>query len=175
MKTGFRTLIVVISMLAAPAAAQAGVVHKWIDTDGVTHYSDRPPESPPSSLTQIEVPENDAGGGENRDYYSIANQWQRMHRERLELEKIRLERASLDATRQAAEPTVIVIDETHDRGHVAIYRPHRHQRHRNEKKFRPRAADNGPPGGTPRNWLDQQRRGGFYRPSSRTGLYKFGY
>ncbi|NLG77928.1 MAG: DUF4124 domain-containing protein [Xanthomonadaceae bacterium] len=37
-----RTALILLAMLAAPALAGAQTVWKWVDEQGVTHYSDRP-------------------------------------------------------------------------------------------------------------------------------------
>ncbi len=103
------------------ALAQASVVHKWIDADGVTHYSDEPPAASVTDLEQIELPTPPARApGEPEDaYYSIANQWQRMHRERIELEKARAER-DRDAGNTPRRGDTIVIKLPESRPAVAI-------------------------------------------------------
>ena len=97
--------------IVTPASAAA--VHKWIDADGVTHYSDQPPDSVDTTL--IELPEPTAlktageDGGLADDYYSIPNQWQRMNQERIERERLNLERERARAARQTAAPTATVV------------------------------------------------------------------
>lgn len=73
------------------ASIEAEVVHKWVDADGVTHYSDEPPPATVTGLEQIELPATPPrAADENADrYYSISSQWQRMRRERIELERAR--------------------------------------------------------------------------------------
>ncbi len=92
-------ILIVSACLAVPV--QAELVHKWVDADGVTHYSDDPPATDATQATSIEVP---APGSRTThpqdDYYSIANQWQRMHRERLERDRIALEKAKVKAARE---------------------------------------------------------------------------
>lgn len=115
--------------------AQAAVVHKWVDADGVTHYSDQAPEPSTTQVTMIEVAETRSVKG-NNDFYSIVNQWQRMHKERIEYEKLKLEQAKQKAAQQSATPQIVYINEpparqvtyaypgAHNRNHY--YKGHRH-------------------------------------------------
>jgi hypothetical protein len=85
-----------ISIVLLPA--YAGVVHKWVDEKGITHYSDAAPVADTSEMTQIELPRTtQATAGAQDGYYSIANQWERMLRERLERAKLKLEHGRLKA------------------------------------------------------------------------------
>lgn len=94
-----RTILIITACLALPV--QAEIVHKWVDADGITHYSDDPPAADAAQATSIEVPAAGARATHPQDdYYSIANQWQRMHRERLERDKIALEKARVRAARE---------------------------------------------------------------------------
>ncbi len=96
------TILVVGACLVVPA--QAEIVHKWVDADGVTHYSDEPPAADAAEAISIEVPASASRANRaQNDYYSIANQWQRMHRERLERDKIALEKARVRAAREESE------------------------------------------------------------------------
>ncbi len=129
MNTGLlKSILLLCACLVLPA--QADIAHKWVDADGVTHYSDEPPADAAAPATAIELP---AAGrratSPGDDYYSIANQWQRMHQERLERDRIALEKARLRAAREAAgsespppaQPRYVV--ETH--GRVYPRRPYR--------------------------------------------------
>ncbi len=128
-------------MSCALLPAQAAVVHKWVDADGITHYSDQAPEPSTTQVTLIEVPETrSVKGNMNNDFYSIVNQWQRMHKERIEHEKLKLEQAKLKAAQQSATPQFVYINEPpakqvvyaypgayyrrHNRSHY--YKGHRH-------------------------------------------------
>ena len=93
----------------------ATVVHKWVDANGITHYSDTPPEITPVQLTQIEVPDVVVTADKTTsDYYSIANQWQRLHRERLERDRLALERAKQEVARQPPEPEVVYVERPYE-------------------------------------------------------------
>ena len=93
---------------ASGFAAQAGVVHKWVDADGTTHYSDEAPIDAQLQVNRIEIDESEQAAVKSTDdYYSIANQWKRMHRERLERDRIALEKARLRASKQVVERVVV--------------------------------------------------------------------
>lgn len=138
--------------LSLPAAAAE--VHKWVDADGVTHYADTPPASDAAAVTRLDVTV-EASTRDKGDYYSIANQWARMHRERLERERIALEKARLEAARQAQRAEVVYVEKPAADNRYAVklfpgrwyrhadhrgshYRFGRH--HRNPRHFKPRAT-----------------------------------
>ncbi|MEQ8230319.1 MAG: DUF4124 domain-containing protein [Gammaproteobacteria bacterium] len=94
-------------------AVDAVTVHTWVDDDGVRHYADAPPAAEgtavPAEQFEIETaPAADAAA----DYYSIANQWERLRAEReaqaareLERERMRRESALAEqAIEQQAAP-----------------------------------------------------------------------
>ncbi len=113
-----------ISMILLPA--YAGVVHKWVDEKGITHYSDEAPVANTSEMMQIESPANtQATAGTQGDYYSIANQWERMHRERLERTKLKLEKDRLKAAKRKDEPDRIYIREPEETRYVTLYNGYR--------------------------------------------------
>ena len=116
------TVALLLSGFAAPI--DAAVVHKWVDADGVTHYSDEPP-APTTEFERIDLPAAPprAAVGDD-DYYSIANQWQRMHRERIELERTRVERPRAKGADSRRIDT-IVIQVSESRPSVAILPRHR--------------------------------------------------
>lgn len=78
-------------MFSCFSTANAADIFKWVDEDGVTHFSQTPPESGTQSQT-LEMPvfpppaQNPAD-----DYYSIANQAKRLETSRLAIEKNRFE------------------------------------------------------------------------------------
>ena len=145
-------LALAVVCLSLPAAAAE--VHKWVDENGVTHYSDAPPPAAETAVIRIE-PAHGTGGAGKDGYHSIANQWARMHRERLERERIKLEKARIEAARQAARTEVVCVEKPaaekryavtlfpgrwyrhagHRGSHYRVGRHHRHPRH-----FKPRAT-----------------------------------
>ena len=97
----------------------ADTVHKWVDVNGVTHYSDELPSNEINTVTQINLPVySTSNSNVEDDYYSIANQWMRVHEQRLALEKIKLEKAKQKAALRPVEPQIIVVNETNRRGMV---------------------------------------------------------
>ena len=152
----------------ASMPATAGMVHKWVDAKGITHYSDTPPEITPAQLTQIEVP--DVVGTTDKtasDYYSIANQWQRLHRERLERERLALERAKQKAARQPPAPEIVYVERPDETSRQVIYLGTSRLRHRNYRA-RDRAG---------RHYRHGHRKpvGGIRRSGSHRGRSNLGY
>lgn len=79
-----RNLIVTfpIILCAFFSAAHAVTVHKWTDANGVTHFSDEPaPHGTVSDTLSLEKLDTNSAAT-NEDFYSIANQWQRLKAER---------------------------------------------------------------------------------------------
>jgi hypothetical protein len=102
-----RCLLLIVAG-GASIYANAATIHKWVDEKGVTHYSDSAPGTTGTTVTQIEIDTRDVaaqatdrGAG---DYYSIANQWQRMNQERLQRQQFELQRAAQSIEAQATRP-----------------------------------------------------------------------
>ena len=120
--------IAILLLMFAASPASAAVIHKWVDDRGVTHYSDEAP-SADSQATKIDLPESGpAEGRPSDDYYSIANQWARLHKERLEREKIRLQEEQAKV-RQKPAVTNIYVEEENKKGYPLIFRKPRHKKH----------------------------------------------
>ena len=114
--------------------AYAGAVHKWIDADGVTHYSDTAPESPATQVSMIDIPErNPVKTSVDNDYYSIRNQWQRLHKERLEQQKLELEKDRQKAALQSTTPEVVYVRESHEKRYGVAYLGSFHHRYRQRR------------------------------------------
>ena len=138
-----QTLFLILSCALPPAYAT--VVHKWVDADGVTHYSDKAPAPGTTQVSMIDVPEsNSINDGVKNDYYSIKNQWQRVHQERLEREKLKLEKARQEAAQQATTPQVVYISESHEKQYGIAYfgsfhhrygYNHRHKKYKRHRGF----------------------------------------
>ncbi len=117
-------LLAVALLALAAVDGNAAVAHKWLDTDGVTHYSDAPPPTPTADFERLDLPTAPSRAAVHDAYYSIANQWRRMHRERIELERVRAE--SLRDTRvESRGSDTIVIQVPDSRPSVAILPRHR--------------------------------------------------
>ena len=126
-----RKKLIILSLAGcALIPAQATVIHKWVDADGVTHYSDEAPATTETPVTLIDVPANGADPeAVADDYYSITNQWERMNRERIEREKLNLEKARLEAARQSSAPQVVYVNEPAETRYVIAYPRLLHRKH----------------------------------------------
>ena len=125
--------ILVTAVLLASAAfscAQADAILKWVDARGVTHYSDRPPASATIQTTQLDIDTGRDGTASSAskpdDYYSIANQWQRMSQEGLQRRQFELQRAAISASIENSKRPVQV--EAESKRYVGIYYKRRHHR-----------------------------------------------
>lgn len=134
-----------LACLAAPL--QAEMIHKWVDADGVTHYSDAPPAGRETEATGIELPAAASRVAEpQNDYYSIDRQWQRMRQERLERDRIALEKARIEAVRQAraAAPAAPAARQPGYAVSRPVYFKHRHRFSR--PRAQPASKRPAPPG-----------------------------
>ena len=131
-----------------------------------SHYSDEPPPTARSPVTLIDVPES-RGIGQKGDYYSIANQWARMHRERIELDRIRLEQDRLKAAQpaQAARTEVVYIEKPAAETRYVVLHKHKWRRHHGHHG---KAHRHGKPTrfGMPQRQRPQTSRAslGYYKP-----------
>jgi len=133
-----QSLVILLGYITLPA--QAAVVHKWIDADGVTHYSDTAPGSSSAQVSLTEIPERNLLKTEiDSNYYSIRNQWQRLYKERLEKQKLELEKARQKAAFKAAAPQVVYVNESHEKQYAIGYLGSLHRRYghnRWQKKYK---------------------------------------
>ena len=141
MNRSFTLLIVVIFMSSILLPAYATSVYKWVDTNGITHYSDEAPASSTTQVTLFEVPtiHTLAVDAEN-NYYSITNQWMRLHKERIEREKIELEKAKQKAPQSPVSPQIVYVNEPSEKRYVAAYpgffqRRHGHRRFHDKSRY----------------------------------------
>ena len=136
------TLLAATIALIFLAPAAAGVVHKWVDDEGITHYSDEIPLSIQTPVTRIEIPAAPAAAGDSTSgQYSIANQWRRMHQERIELDKLALEKTRLKAAPQQTTE-VVYVEQPRESRYLLTYPGFRYRRHghnRSHYKYGPRA------------------------------------
>lgn len=140
MKKVIPTFFVVTIFFIVSLSAYADQVHKWVDEKGVTHYSDKAPTSSTTQITLIEVPAKHTSAIDvEKDYYSITNQWMRIHEERLEREKIKLERAKLKAVQRPPTPQVVYLNEPNEDRYVVGYPYFYHRKH---KYYRNRHGSN---------------------------------
>jgi hypothetical protein len=136
--------------------ALADAVYRWVDAEGVTHFSETPPADAAGPVHVLDLPPAPPASQETDDYYSVANQAARMEASRLERERVRAEQlraeAALREAKAAATPEPSVPEEPeaipvfryrhyHYPGYAPPVYDYRHDRHRP-----PRAI---PPGGWP--------------------------
>jgi hypothetical protein len=143
MASSITPAIVASLLLCSSSTANAAIVHKWIDADGVTHYSDEAPISDETPVTLIDVEASATVSKDTEaakdDYYSILKQWQRMHRERSERDRLNLEKARLKAMQTPAEPQVVYVNEPEQKRYVTAYPGFFHRKsghHRFHRKFK---------------------------------------
>lgn len=111
--------------------AYAGSIHKWVDAQGVTHYSDQLPKSFANAnhdaVKQIDVLDSYSSSNRysenNNDYYSISNQWARMREERVERKQLQLEKAKQKVAQQAVVPQVVYVNHGEDDRSRNLYYP----------------------------------------------------
>jgi hypothetical protein len=131
-------LVILTSCAFVPVSAT--VVLKWVDADGLTHYSDEAPDPSTTPVTKIDVPEtSSAESNVGNNFYSIKNQWQRLHKERIEYEKLKLEKAKQEAAQQSAKPQIVYIKDPYEKRYVVAYPGsyyRRHNRGRYHKKHK---------------------------------------
>lgn len=122
------TFVLLSSCIFLPVSS--AVVHKWVDEKGVTHYSDAAPETPATMVTKIDLRNRKpTKASVKNDYYSIKNQWQRLHKERLEQEKLKLEQIRQEAALRSAEPQVVYINAPQEKQTAVVYQGLLHPRH----------------------------------------------
>ncbi len=111
------------------SVVHAGTIHKWVDENGVTHYSDQAPLNNPISTNQIDVSNVYSDSDYKENYYSITNQWARMREERLERKKLQLEKvkqkAALKQAQAALVPHVVYLNQEEERSSRVYYPAYR--------------------------------------------------
>lgn len=133
--------VTILLLVSFPVLAEHA--HKWVDENGVTHYSDEVPNHSASEVRLIELPVTHSKTVDvEKDYYSISNQWMRVHEERIAREKIKLEKAKVKASQRPAEPSIVYVNEPEDRYVVGYPYHFRHKyKHRNKDKHKRRHRD----------------------------------
>ena len=131
-------------LVSGPAVLQAAAIHKWVDEKGVTHYSDEPPPTAAVDSTQLDITTGKARDAEGaaasaeEDYYSIANQWQRMQREQALRQQREIERAAIQADHAQAQASQAQqyyrYDDDYRRGRYVIAYPYRYKKHRKHRR-----------------------------------------
>ena len=68
---GIACLLVVLGGLLGSASLAAEPVYRWLDADGVTHFSQRPPPPGAVGVTVQEAPTYQAAPDPDADYWSV--------------------------------------------------------------------------------------------------------
>jgi hypothetical protein len=112
--------------------AYAATVHKWVDDKGITHYADSPPPALETDVTQVKIssPGTDKATVSKQpgNYYSIANQWQRIQQEGQQRMQLELERAKLKQDRSPRQAPVLQDSQTDNNRYVVVYPKRFHRR-----------------------------------------------
>jgi hypothetical protein len=82
-------LLAIIMPVTAPCAGQA---YRWIDSRGVTHFSDAPPDGGVDSRAVVLERARPLPPGVAPDFYSIPNQARRLQQSRLEMDRSKAEK-----------------------------------------------------------------------------------
>ncbi len=142
----FPTLFVATLFAMTLMPVYADQVHKWVDDKGVTHYSDKAPVSSASQVTVVEVSAMYSTTTDvEDDYYSITNQWMRIHKERIEREKIKLEKAKQRAAQRPVAPQVVYLNDPYEGrygvGYPFYFYNNKYRRHRSHGNSNRRFRD----------------------------------
>ena len=117
--TGFRLCIIAVSATSWLATAQATEVFRWVDENGVVHFSDSAPEHVEAEslvLNDSTPPDYDP----LEDPYSILNQAERLRDARVRLEEERESRQAETAARRDTGPPPAYDDPYY----ASYYRPY---------------------------------------------------
>ena len=108
--------------------ALAGPIYTWTDSNGVTHFSETPPQNEAIESTALEVQRTPARSVYPDDnYFSVIRQAERMQSRRLENEKLKAERqkAEAEARRALAEANAAnqpyVPNDYYDNRYIPVY------------------------------------------------------
>ena len=94
-----RALLLCAAVLGLSTTSQAVTVHTWIDSEGVRHFADGPPQDQVPS-NEIIITDSAPRNAQDADYYSIDKQWQRLRAEGEARDALALQRQRIDAARR---------------------------------------------------------------------------
>ena len=100
------TSLLTAAALAAAwsTAADAAEIYRWVDADGVVHYSDEKPDDEPFATLQLDDT-RPANYDPTEDPYSIINQARRLNETWIELATARQEREELRRDQAQPDPS----------------------------------------------------------------------
>ena len=131
----FLRLLILGLLLGLPLSVQAKDIYKWVDSSGVTHYSQSPPEQTETQTEIIQLEETRSEikpVEQTQSTLEIANQFERA---RLAREKARFERRlSLARLELETEHSESEQDDAIDVQYVSVYYPRfKHHKHRHRQ------------------------------------------
>jgi len=101
--------------------SHAADIYKWVGDDGVTHFSEVPPESGMASLEVLEVVPKEAAPADSKSYQSVLDVAKSIEDSRLERERLRLERDRLMLQKKQARQARDDIDYDDHRVYYPVY------------------------------------------------------
>lgn len=121
--------LLVAMCLAMPALAGAVTVYRWIDADGVTHFSQTPPPPDARSVQTMDLkipqaPPEDAAAESAR----LELQAERARRRELE-KRLQAEEEARRRAEAERAPDVIYVNPPEDQGYLLLAPPRRHRPH----------------------------------------------
>ncbi|MGD8839389.1 MAG: DUF4124 domain-containing protein [Gammaproteobacteria bacterium] len=121
-----KTVIISISLFALGAAAleaQAQTVKKWVDEEGVTHYSDQGPAEKGAEVKEIEVPDASVTEFESESVNERINkQLQQLEQDRKVREQEAEERKKARDVEEALEREPIEAEKKRDKNNSRGYK-----------------------------------------------------
>lgn len=101
-----RLIVTFIVMVAFPVAEVcAAQVYKWMDSSGVTHYDQAPPEDSTVMAEVLDVPSSTANPKARSNYVKIIEFAEKLERSRLERERLRLEKEKVRTMSSGGQAT----------------------------------------------------------------------
>ncbi len=109
MKKSVITASILLGLIYAAGSAQAQTVKKWVDEEGVTHYSDQKPVDSEPGVQEIEVPEANVTPVDTEDANKrIKEQLKKMEEDRMAREQEAREKEEARALEEALEREEII-------------------------------------------------------------------
>jgi hypothetical protein len=97
------TFLLQVLLLSGVGPAQADPVYRWVDRDGITHFSQTPPTEENAEVQVLELAPLPPADPAVEEYYSVARQAERMEARRLQYEQLRAEQLKAEAALRQAQ------------------------------------------------------------------------
>ena len=109
MKKSVIAASILLGSIYAAGSAQAQTVKKWVDEEGVTHYSDQKPVDSEPGVQEVEVPEANVTPVDTQDANKrIKEQLKKMEEDRMAREQEAREKEEARALEEALEREEII-------------------------------------------------------------------